>query len=690
MTKPDRFVIPAALTVVLVHMALAVSAVRDASNTVDELLHIAGGTTYWLLDDYRLQPENGNLPQRWHTIPLAFGRQPRLPSCDGEAWRLSRAMDYGREMLFDLGNDPDMLLWRCRLFAVVLSGLLVAAVFAWARDTFGTAGGLTAIVLAATSPSLLAHGPLANSDVCAALFFALAAWRLWALLHQVTPLRIVAAGGIIGGLFLSKFSAPLIVPIAMVMTAVATAVGRPMAVRVPGWTRNVTRSGPRLAVTGLVALVIAGITFVLVWAAHDFRFEAAHPTQRPQFFEMPPGMVGKALTFDDLCVACGGPGAVIQACWRGRVLPQAWLYGLLFVLCESRERPAFLLGDHSMIGWPSYFPICFAIKNPLVHLAVFGAGISALLVRRRSAGSAAENPPSFFSGRHPTWPTWYAATPAWATLVVLWPACLVSHLNIGERHLLPSYPAMWVIAGAAATLVSQGRCSRQVLAASLLTLALAWSVTLAAWTYPTYLAYFNPIVPRGRAHEWLVDSNLDWGQDVIRLKAWLERHKRADEPAYFYYFGSAQVAAYDLPAEGLYGDPASGELVAWQPGLYCVSATRLQTVYGRFPGSWNVAYERRYRELLAKAEADETDLVQAVAHRLSTEEIADLRALRVNRLLALLRVRSPDAHVGRSILIYRLSAADLATATTGRPVQLDPVSWPEREDARRAGRGPAQ
>jgi hypothetical protein len=39
--------------------------------------------------------------------------------------------------------------------------------------------------------------------------------------------------------------------------------------------------------------------------------------------------------------------------------------------------------------------------------------------------------------------------------------------------------------------------------------------------------------------------------------------------------------------------------------------------------------------------------------------------LRFARLCHYLRVRPPDAHVGHSILIYRLDAAEIAGATAG-------------------------
>ncbi len=59
---PLRLAIVGALC--LLHIRLAASVSRQLSTTVDELAHLTAGYAYWTQHDYRLQPENGNLPQR--------------------------------------------------------------------------------------------------------------------------------------------------------------------------------------------------------------------------------------------------------------------------------------------------------------------------------------------------------------------------------------------------------------------------------------------------------------------------------------------------------------------------------------------------------------------------------------------------------------------------------------------------
>src|SRR4029453_12387247 len=109
-----------------------------------------------------------------------------------------------------------------------------------------------------------------------------------------------------------------------------------------------------------------------------------------------------------------------------------------WVMKYSATRPAFLNGEHSWIGWWSFFPYCAAVKTPLSLLGLVAAGASGAVIGLP----------------HPTTPllrrireNLYRTAPLWVLLAVYWAAAISSNLNIGHRHLLPTYPAMLVLAG---------------------------------------------------------------------------------------------------------------------------------------------------------------------------------------------------------------------------------------------------
>ena len=119
---------------------------------------------------------------------------------------------------------------------------------------------------------------------------------------------------------------------------------------------------------------------------------------------------------------------------------------------------------------------------------------------------------------------------------------------------------------------------------------------------PHYLAYFNVLAGGPESgYRHLVDSSLDWGQDLPGLKRWLEAaegHSAAPAAVYLSYFGSGNPAVYGIDARQIYSYQdwrAAPPLYELTGGIYCVSATMLQSLYTRAPGPWAAPYERAYQ-----------------------------------------------------------------------------------------------
>lgn len=123
---------------------MAVSSVRDKSPKFDESVHIAAGFSYWKFKNYRFQPENGNLPQRWHALPLLLGGS-QFPQRSSKEWQTSNVWTIGDQFLHSEGNNVDRMLLRSRA-AVALLGVIVCL------TVFGWAGGLVSLTLCGFSP----------------------------------------------------------------------------------------------------------------------------------------------------------------------------------------------------------------------------------------------------------------------------------------------------------------------------------------------------------------------------------------------------------------------------------------------------------------------------------------------------------------------------------------------------------
>jgi hypothetical protein len=212
---------------------------------------------------------------------------------------------------------------------------------------------------------------------------------------------------------------------------------------------------------------------------------------------------------------------------------------------------------------------------------------------------------------------------------------------------------------------------------------LLWFLVESVAIRPHYLAYFNRLAG-GPRNAWrqLVDSSLDWGQDLPGLKAWLDRNATG-APVYLSYFGTGRPESYGIESIRL-----PGYYDHWRPtrpwaelgpGVYCISATMVQSVFNMFPGPWAEPYERAYRSgtgvlRTIAALPDPAERARQLA-RVSPESLYQLEQLRFARLMAYLRHREPDDRVGWSILIHRLSAADVQAALDGSPPELEPEAW---------------
>ncbi len=197
-------------------LALGLSAADRQSPTFDEGLYVAAGYSYWTTSDYRLHSENGNLIMRWEALPLWLAGCG-FPSLDSPDWQAARPVQIADSFLYQCGNDADHLVMRGRQMVAVLSAALGLIVYLWSRKLFGPFGGLISLTLYASSPAILSNGFLATSDMAVTLWFTAATWSTWSVFDRVSPWTLAASCLSLAALFLSKFSAAIIIPIGMLL-----------------------------------------------------------------------------------------------------------------------------------------------------------------------------------------------------------------------------------------------------------------------------------------------------------------------------------------------------------------------------------------------------------------------------------------------------------------------------------------
>jgi hypothetical protein len=487
---------------------------RDAA-TFDETAHIVAGLSYLDRNDFRLNSEHPALAKLWAAWPVrVLGRD--TVDYGSPAWRETDEWMLG---FAALQGDPARVLVPARL-AILATGLALGAiVLAWSWELWGAWGGLLSLFLYVTSPTMLAHARYVTTDLPAALGIVATVWLFWRFTRRPSAVRAALCGLAAGAALATKYSAVLLAPMLLVV-ALPWLCGKE-------WRSRSTRL---LLALPLVALV-AGI---VVWAAYGFRY-AASPD--PSY----------AFDWSALGERPGPSSTLLREARDAHLAPEAWLHGLATVRATSSRREAYLNGQRSVVGWWSYFPEAFLLKSPpaLFALLAWGAVFAARRLRSR-------------------------AFDVWAVLgpvVVYALFSLSARLNIGHRHLAPIEPLLFVLLGCIARSAWSRRAGRIALGA----LLLSYTASFVAAT-PRYLSYFNFLAggPRG-APRYLLDSNLDWGQDLGRLGEWSREHGSPE--IYLAYFGTADPRAYgirfrkvclvhdmrpDLPEER----PGPGDLVA--------------------------------------------------------------------------------------------------------------------------------
>jgi hypothetical protein len=216
------------------------------------------------------------------------------------------------------------------------------------------------------------------------------------------------------------------------------------------------------------------------------------------------------------------------------------------VAYNTKGHASFLLGRHSMSGWWYFFPVTLALKTPLPFLALLLLGAFAVTGRSKGVRLAL----GFSSG------------------IVLF--AMTSHLNLGVRHVLPAYVGFSIVAAAGAqrllTLSGRVKWAGWILGALII-----WMTATSCLSHPDYLPYVNALAG-SRPENALVDSDLDWGQDVKRLGARL-RELGAKSVAFTPY-NPVDLASMGFPTVVPETDARP------TPGWNAVSLTRLKLSEG--------------------------------------------------------------------------------------------------------------
>jgi hypothetical protein len=525
----------------------------------DETGHLAAGVRHWQTGRFDYFRVNPPLVRLVATAPvLLTGPQFEWPDVETGFPRMefSVGIDFLR-----LHGEEGLRCFRVARLACIPFSLLGGWVcFLWATGLYGRSAGLMALALWCFAPNILAHAQLITADAGATALGVAAGYLFWRWLKAPRWETAFVAGIALGLAELTKFTWLVLIGLWPAVWCIYRAAER----------RNAARGSLRAEALHLGAiLLLAGLVVNM-----GYGFEASF--QRLGDFEFLSRALGGDAAFEPSPQESRNRFAGL---WLGQVpvpLPANYVRGI-----DLQKRDfevgltSYLRGQWRSRGWWYYYLYALAIKVPLGTWAlVLLAAATSLLGR----------------GRPSRWRDEVVLlAPAIAVLTLVSSQTGFSH---HMRYVLPMFPFAIVWASKVAATVSSRPRALACVAAG----ALAWSVASSLWIYPHSLSYFNELVGGPKGGHWhLLNSNIDWGQDLLFLKRWLAAHPEVQ------LSGLDVNIAYNPRLVGVEAPPPPFSMEAHSPGSQqqVTSVVRLPGWYAVSVGELH-SQNRAYADFLRR------------------------------------------------------------------------------------------
>jgi hypothetical protein len=487
-----------------------------ASPTITEISHLGAIKYYWVMGYYDVFHVNPPLTRILAGIPYymvtgtndfgnswsSYSRNP--------ADRCEQAI--GNDVLESFGKLSEIRIhvYTMRIFLIPLIILASYIGFKFATELHGTAAaGFTFLLLWVFSPFILGWGATLCTDVPAASVGIIAFYGLWHWFKTPTPCKTVLAGVLLGLLPYTKLTWIIAFPILLALYLLRCKLGNAPAIKKIVW---------------VFVIAIATIN-VGYWFDGSFKLLKDY-----QF-------ISGALT--------GNYGERGEEVIQGNrfahsilgsipvPLPYEFVRGIdTQKLDFERGFTSYAAGLTSNHGWWWYYLYCLLLKGRLVVWFLFIEVLVMFYIVRLPGGD--EDSCHY---RYRLWDDTFIAFPAVAIFVFV-------SMNTGfsehSRYIIPMLPFLYLFL-ARITLLQTARKVAIFVAACAAVNILP--------TYPYCISHFESPFSDESKIQYLVGSNVDWGQSAYEIKEWCDTHVEA-RPRYVSYTRSMSFDRMQIKDDG--------------------------------------------------------------------------------------------------------------------------------------------
>ena len=524
---------------------LGLDAIHSNFIVLDECAHIPAGLSYFQLHEFRLYRENPPLIQAIAGLPaLLSGAEVNYVSATGDRPEIK----VGYEFLYLNAARIYTLVDRSR-YAILGLGLSVGLlIYLWARKIEGDRAATFCALLWLLDPNVIAFSTVVTCDIGSVAFGTLSLYLFWRFLLSPQISWLVASGLSLGLAQGTKFNLLLLYPAMFVIAGIGVLLCR----------GEIPSNFRRRVAVGLAA--IFGISLLMLntlylfqgtltpLGAYGFRSQAFSGQSKSSLRELT-GNRFRGTLFESFPVP----------------LPKDYVLGLDSQKRDSEMGLINLENGRCVIGGHWYSPLgTLFFKLPLGTLILF------ILVAIKNV-----------RWRRPKLLALVLAVPVAVQLILL---ASLSGLNWPVRYSLCILPLLFVAAAGTVELLARRRLGKYMIICCLVVNGIEL-----AREAPAYISFGNQIAGGSQgAQRLFLGSNFDWGQDLIRLKAWCDSNPDR-KPLVISYYGSVApdfvgLTENTLPPSFLRDDSGWQSPVTEMPRTFywAVSSNILNGMSGRF------------------------------------------------------------------------------------------------------------